>query len=76
MVQIMVILREHHGNCYRPGELVRMSKDCFYAGLLPKNCPMVVHLKDQLHTTPLDLLKVLLEQEENDMYLLPSIHLC
>ena len=66
MAQIMVILREHHGNCYRPGELARMSKDCFYAGLLPENRPMVVHLKDQPHTTPLDLLRVLLEQEEND----------
>ena len=43
-----------------------MSKDCFYAGLLPENHPMVVHLKDQPHTTPLDLLKALLEQEEND----------
>ena len=66
MAQITVILREHHGNHYRPGELVRMSKDCFYAGFLPKNRPMVVHLKDQPHTTPLDLLKALLEQEEND----------
>ena len=35
MAQITVILREHHGKCYRLGELVRMSKDCFYAGLLP-----------------------------------------
>ena len=43
-----------------------MSKDCFHAGLLPENCPMVVHLKDQPHTTPLDLLRVLLEQEQND----------
>ena len=66
MAQITVILRECHGNRYRPGELARMSKDCFYAGLLPENCPMVVHLKDQPHTTPLDLLKALLEQEEND----------
>ena len=66
MVQITVILRERHGNRYRPGELARMSKDCFYAGLLPENRPMVVHLKDQPHTTPLDLLKALLEQEEND----------
>ena len=66
MVQITVILRERHGNHYWPGELARMSKDCFYAGLLPKNGPMVVHLKDQPHTTPLDLLRVLLEQEEND----------
>ena len=66
MVQITVILRECHGNRYRPGELARMSKDCFYVGLLPENCPMVVHLKDQPHTIPLDLLKALLEQEEND----------
>ena len=66
MAQITVILRECHGNHYRPGELARMSKDCFYAGLLPENCPMMVHLKDQPHTTPLDLLRALLEQEEND----------
>ena len=66
MAQITVILRECHGNHYRPGELARMSKDCFYVGLLPKNCPMVVHLKDQPHTVPLDLLRALLEQEEND----------
>ena len=66
MTQITVILRERHGNHYRLGELARMSKDCFYVGLLPENCPMVVHLKDQPHTTPLDLLRVLLEQEEND----------
>ena len=66
MVQITVILRECHGNRYRPGELARMSKDCFYTGLLPENHPMVVHPKDQPCTTPLDLLKALLEQEEND----------
>ena len=62
MAQITVILRECHGNHYRLGELARMSNYCFYAGLLPENCPMVVHLKDQPHTTPL----VLLEQVEND----------
>ena len=66
MAQITVILRECHGNHYRLGELARMSKDCFYAGLLPENRLMVVHLKDQPHTTPLDLLRALLEQEEND----------
>ena len=66
MAQITVILRECHSNRYRPGELARMSKDCFYVGLLPENRYMVVHLKDQPHTTPLDLLKALLEQEEID----------
>ena len=49
------------------GELVRMSKDCFYSGLLPENRSMGVHLKDQPHTIPLDLSRVLLEQEENDV---------
>ena len=44
-----------------------MSKDSFYALLCAKNCPMVVHLKDQPHTTPLDLLKALLEHAENDV---------
>ena len=66
MVQITVILRECHGNHYRLGELARMSKHYFYVRLLPKNHPMVVHLKDQPHTTHLDLLRALLEQEEND----------
>ena len=42
MAQITVILRECYGNRYRPGELARMSKDCFYAGILPENYPMVV----------------------------------
>ena len=40
MVQITVMLRECHGNHYRLGELARMSKDCFYAGLLPENCTL------------------------------------
>ena len=40
MAQIMVILRERLGNRYRPGELARMSKDCFYVGLLPEYHPL------------------------------------
>ena len=66
MAHIVVILWECHSNQNRPGELACMSKDCCYVGLLPKNCQMVVHLKDQHHTTPLDLLRVLLEHAEND----------
>ena len=66
MAQIVVILRECHGNRYLLGELACMSKDCFYAGLLPENHLMVVYLKDQPHTTPLDLLRVLLEQAGKD----------
>ena len=28
--QITVLLRERHSNHFRPGQLARMSKDCFY----------------------------------------------
>ena len=62
VAQITVILRECHGNHYRPGELARIAS---MRGFYP-NRPMVVHLKDQPHTTTFDLLKALLEQEEND----------
>ena len=36
-------------------------------GLLPENRPIVVYLKDQPETNPLDLLKALLEQEDTLM---------
>ena len=49
--QITVLLRERHLNCFRPGELARMSKDCFYAGLRAEHRPMVVHLKDHPNST-------------------------
>ena len=64
--QITVLLRESHSNRFCPGELARMSKDCFYAGLRAEHRPMVVHLKDCPNSTPLDLLVVLMENEQND----------
>ena len=64
--QNTVLLRERHSNCSRPGELARMSKDCFYAGLRAEHRPMVVHLKDRPNSTPLDLLAALMENEQND----------
>ena len=64
--QITVLLRERHLNRFHPGELARMSKDCFYAGLRAKHRPMVVHLKDRPNSTPLDLLVALMENEQND----------
>ena len=64
MAQITVILREGHGNHYRPGNKRECPRTAFMQGSYPKTA--VVHLKDQPHTTPLDLLRVLLEQEEND----------
>ena len=66
MTQIVVILRECHRNRYQPGDLAHMFKDWFYVGFHAKNHRMVVHLKDQPHTMPLDLLKVLLENAENE----------
>ena len=77
MAQITVILRERHGNRYRPGELARMSKDCFYAGLLPENHPMVVHLKDQPHTKPLGFIEGPVGargKQYPNMYAVPTIH--
>ena len=64
--QITVLLWERHLNRFHPGELARMSKDCFYAGLRAEHRPMVVHLKDRPNSTPLDLLAVLMENEQND----------
>ena len=63
--QITVLLRERHSNCFCPGKLARMSKDCFYAGLQAEHRPMVVHLKDYPNSTPLDLLVALMENEQN-----------
>ena len=64
--QITVLLPERHLNHFHPGELARMSKDCFYTGLRAKHRPMVVHLKDHPNFTPLDLLAALMENEQND----------
>ena len=50
--QITVLLWERHSNRSHPGELARMSKDCFYADLRAKHRPMVVHLKDRPNSTP------------------------
>ena len=50
--QITMLLWERHSNRFCPGELARMSKDCFYAGLRAEHRPMVVHLKDRPNSTP------------------------
>ena len=65
--QIIVLLWERHSNRFHLGELARMSKDCFYAGLRAEHRPMVVHLKDRPNSTPLDLLVALMENKQNDM---------
>ena len=64
--QITMLLRERHLNHFHPGELARMSKDCFYTGLRAKYRHMVVHLKDHPNSMPLDLLAALMENKQND----------
>ena len=64
--QITVLLRERHLNRFCPGKLARMSNYCFYAGLRAEHRPIMVHLKDRPNSTPLDLLAVLMENEQND----------
>ena len=66
LTQITVLLHKRHSNRFCPGELARMSEDCFYTGLRAKHRPMVVHLKDRLNSTPLDLLVALMENEQNN----------
>ena len=61
-----MLLQERHLNRFCPGELARMSKDCFYAGLRAKHRPMVVHLKDCPNSNCVDLLMALMENEQND----------
>ena len=64
--QITVLLWKRYLNRFCPGELARMSKDCFYAGLRAEHRPMVVHLKDCPNSTPRDLLAALMENEQNN----------
>ena len=67
LTQITILLLERHSSHFCPGELARMSKDCFYAFLWAEHRPMVVHLKDDLNSTPVDLLAALMENEQNDI---------
>ena len=47
MVDISVKLEQYHGDCFGPGELSLMKKDCFYAGLKEHNKYLVSHMKDR-----------------------------
>ena len=79
MAQITVILRERHGNRYRPGELARMSKDCFYAGLFPKNQPYGGSLEGPAPHHPFGPIEGAVGAGGEwclDMYMVPTVHLC
>ena len=67
MVQITVLLRERHSSRFRPGELTRMTKEYFYAGLWPEHHPIVVHLKDKPNASCMSLLIALQENKQNDV---------
>ena len=46
MADISVKLEQYHSDCFGPGELSLMKKDCFYVGLKEHNKYLVSHMKD------------------------------
>ena len=52
MVDISVALKEYHGDHFQPGELARMKKACFFAGLWENYKYLVSLLKDQDDVDP------------------------
>ena len=64
MVDIGVALREYHQDCFQPGELSRIEKECFFAGLQDQSKYLVSHMKDKKEYGPVDMLKELRENDE------------
>ena len=52
MVDIGVALREYHQDRFQPGELSRIEKECFFAGLHDQLKYLVSHMKDKKSTVP------------------------
>ena len=65
MADISVKLEQYHGDCFGPGELKMMKKDCFYAGLKEHNKYLVSHMKDRDQYGPAQMLKEIREQEDS-----------
>ena len=65
MADISVKLEQYHGDCFGPGELSLMKKDCFYAGLKEHNKYLVSHMKDRDQYGPEQMLKEIQEQEDS-----------
>ena len=65
MADISVKLEQYHGDCFGPGELSLMKKDCFYAGLKEHNRYLVSHMKDCDQYGPAQMLKEIREQEDS-----------
>ena len=64
MVDIGVALREYHQDHFQPGELSRIEKECFFAGLRDQSKYLVSHMKDKREYSPVDMLKELRENDE------------
>ena len=65
MVDISVKLEQYHRDCFGPGVLSLMKKDCFYAGLKEHNKYLVSHMKDSDQYGPAQMLKEIWEQEDS-----------
>ena len=57
-------LREYHQDRFQPGELSRIEKECFFAGLRNQSKYLVSHMKDKKEYGPVDMLKELRENDE------------
>ena len=64
MVDIGVALQEYHQDQFQPGELSRIEKECFFAGLRDQSKYLVSHMKDKKEYGPVDMLKELRENHE------------
>ena len=65
MVDISIALKEYHGDRFQLGELARMKKACFFAGLWENYKYLVSHLKDQEDIDPVFMLKEIRECDES-----------
>ena len=65
MADISIKLEQYHGDCFGPGELSLMKKDCFYMGLKEHNKYLVSHMKDHDQYRPAQMLKEIWEQEDS-----------
>ena len=65
MADISIKLEQYHGDCFGPGELSLMKKDCFYAGLKEHNKYLESHMKDCDQYGPAQMLKEIWEQEDS-----------
>ena len=64
MVDIGIALEEYHKDRFQPGELSRIEKECFFAGLREQSKYLVSHMKDKIEYDPVDMLKELRQHEE------------